>query len=89
MTFAEKLRELRDAKGLSEAKLADLSGMPFGTVHMYGLSRRKPSFAAVLKLSKALGTDCTAFAECDDLRADEPEEGKGAGKKPPARKPKK
>ncbi|QJX01228.1 helix-turn-helix domain-containing protein [Frigoriglobus tundricola] len=67
MTFAEKMRELRDAKGLSETKLADLSGVPFGTVHEYGLGRRKPSFAAVIKLAKALDVDCTAFAACTDL----------------------
>ena len=27
MTFARKLRELRDAKGLSEVKLAEVSGV--------------------------------------------------------------
>lgn len=83
MTFAERLRELRDAKGLSEAKLAEASGLPFGTVHVYALGRRKPSFAAVLKLARALGVDCTAFADCDDLAGDEPEPEK------PAPKPKK
>jgi transcriptional regulator with XRE-family HTH domain len=76
MTFAEKLRELRDSKGISEVKLAELSGLPYGTVHTYVMGRRKPSFTAVLKLAKALGTDCTAFAECDDLKADEPEDEK-------------
>lgn len=74
MTFAEKLRELRDAKGISEAKLAELSGLPFGTVHVYALGRRRPSFAAVVKLAKALGVDCTAFSACDDITGeDEPE----------------
>lgn len=73
MTFAEKLRELRDAKGLSEAKLAELSGIPFGTVHEYGLGRgRKPSFPAVLKLAAALGVDCSAFSACSDMLEDEP-----------------
>jgi transcriptional regulator with XRE-family HTH domain len=67
MTFAEKLRELRDAKGLSEAKLAELSGLPFGTVHIYGLGRRAPSFANVVKLAAALGVTCEAFAECEDV----------------------
>ena len=74
MTFAEKLRELRDAKGLSEAMLADVSGLPFGTVHVYSLGRRRPSFAAVVKLAKALGVTCEAFAECDDITGDEEEE---------------
>ncbi len=67
MTFAEKLRELRDKAGLSEAKLAELSGLTFASVHGYGLGRRKPSFNAVVKLSKALGVTCEAFADCDDM----------------------
>lgn len=73
MTFAEKLRELRDAKGLSEAKLADSSGIPFATVHGYGLGRRAPSFGNVVQLAKALGVDCTAFSECSDIIQQEPE----------------
>jgi transcriptional regulator with XRE-family HTH domain len=71
MTFAEKLRELRDARELSEAKLADASGLPFATVHNYALGRRKPSLAAALKLAKALGVPCEAFADCDDVQGDE------------------
>jgi transcriptional regulator with XRE-family HTH domain len=64
MTFAERLRELRQAAGLSEAKLARAAGVPFDTVHGYGLGRRTPSFPAVLQLAAALGVDCTAFAGC-------------------------
>ena len=47
MTFAQKLRELRQAAGLSEAKLAEQSGVSFGAVHNYGLGIRQPTFAAV------------------------------------------
>lgn len=64
MTFAEKMRELRDAIGMSEAKLADATGIPFGTLHNYAIGRRPPPFAAVVKIAKALGVDCTAFAAC-------------------------
>jgi transcriptional regulator with XRE-family HTH domain len=85
MTFAERLRELRDKKGLSEARLAELSGVPFGTVHEYGLGRRKPSLTAAVKLARALGVECTAFAECDDVTGEEsaepPAKKKGKGKK--------
>ncbi len=90
MTFAERLRKLRDSKGISEVKLAELSGIPYGTVHTYVMGRRKPSFTAVLKLAKALGVDCTAFAECEDLQGDETEEPEEpTAKKPPAKKGKK
>jgi transcriptional regulator with XRE-family HTH domain len=66
MTFAEKIRALREAKGLSEAKLAQVAGLPFGTLHNYVLGTRKPSFEAVLRLSRALGVTCQAFADCED-----------------------
>ena len=72
MLFAERLREMRDGKGLSEAKLADLSGVPFGTIHDYGLGRRAPSFSNVVKLASALGVECTAFSGCEDVAGEEP-----------------
>ena len=69
MTFAEKLRELRDARGVSEAKLAVVTGIPFGTLHNYAIGRRPAPFAAVVKIAKALGVTCEAFAACDDVVA--------------------
>jgi transcriptional regulator with XRE-family HTH domain len=74
MTFAEKLRKLRDAAGLSEAKLAQASGLTFASVHSYGLGSRSPSFAAVVKLARALGVDCTAFADCEDVDPPAPQQ---------------
>lgn len=53
MTFAEKMRELRDAAGLSEMKLAELTGIAFGTFHNYAIGRRPAPFAAVVKIAKA------------------------------------
>jgi transcriptional regulator with XRE-family HTH domain len=67
MTFAERLRALREGAGLSEAKLADLSGVSFGAIHNYGLGIRKPTFASVVKIARALGTTCQAFAGCEDV----------------------
>jgi transcriptional regulator with XRE-family HTH domain len=86
MTFREKLRQLREAAGLSEAKLAELSGVTFGALHNYGLGIRKPTFAAVVRLAKALGVSCEAFAECSDIAAGDSEIGaktrrRGAGRK--------
>jgi transcriptional regulator with XRE-family HTH domain len=78
MTFAEMLRELRDAAGLSEAKLAVATGMPVGTIHNYALGRRAPSFSAVVRIAKALGVTCEAFAECEDIAGDGADEEKPA-----------
>jgi transcriptional regulator with XRE-family HTH domain len=67
MKFAQRLRALRDAAGLSETKLAAASGLTFASVHGYGQGRRTPSFPAVVKLAKALGVTCEAFADCEDV----------------------
>jgi transcriptional regulator with XRE-family HTH domain len=67
MTFAEKLRQLRDGAGLSEAKLAAASGVSFASIHEYGLGRRMPSLAAAVKIARTLGVSCEVFADCDDV----------------------
>jgi transcriptional regulator with XRE-family HTH domain len=82
MTFAEKLRALREQAGLSEAKLADLASVSFGAVHNYGLGIRTPTFPAVVKLARALGVTCEAFADCEDIAS--PDSPKGRPRKPPA-----
>ena len=87
MTFPEKLRELRDKAGLSEAKLANASGVSFGAVHEYGLGRRKPSFGAVVKLARALKTTCEAFADCEDLLEANGRSGPSRPAKPKAEAP--
>ncbi|MFO0806244.1 MAG: helix-turn-helix transcriptional regulator [Gemmataceae bacterium] len=92
MTFAQKMRELRDAKGISEAKLAELSGLPFGTLHVYAIGRSIPSFPSVVAIARALGVTCEAFSGCEDVnperKADEPAKAKPAPKKPAAKRKK-
>jgi transcriptional regulator with XRE-family HTH domain len=65
VTFAEKLHTLRKSAGLSEAALAEASGVPFGSVHGYGMGRRKAPFQVVVRLAKALNVDIAEFSECD------------------------
>ena len=73
MLFAEKLRQLREAAGLSEAKLAKASGLKFSLIHEYGLGRRRnPSFAAMVRIARALQVPLEEFAECEDFLGDEP-----------------
>jgi transcriptional regulator with XRE-family HTH domain len=93
MTFAEKLRQLREGAGLSEARLAKLSGVSFGAIHNYGLGIRKPTFAAVVNIARALGLTCEAFAGCEDVAGaftrNEPAAVLPPKKVKPARKPRK
>jgi transcriptional regulator with XRE-family HTH domain len=78
-TFPEKLRQLRDAAGLSEIEMAQQSGLKFGTVHGYVIGRREPPLSAAVALARALGVSVQEFAVCYPAVAD--------GKKPA--KPKK
>lgn len=67
LRFAEKLRELRDASGLSERELAEKAGIPYGTLHTYMLGRREPLLSNLARLSKALGVTMDYFADCDEV----------------------
>ena len=87
MTFAEKLRALREKIGLSEAKLAERAGVSFGAVHNYGLGIRTPTFPAVVKLAHALGVTCEAFADCEDITAATKPPVRSARSKKPAAEP--
>jgi transcriptional regulator with XRE-family HTH domain len=64
-TFAERLRALRERAGLTQVQLAEAAGVPIGTLRDYEQGRRRtePAFRVTVKLAKALGVDCTAFAD--------------------------
>jgi transcriptional regulator with XRE-family HTH domain len=61
--FAERLKELRHAAGLTQEALAALAGVPVGTLREYEHGRRRPLFENVVKLAEALGLDAAAFQE--------------------------
>jgi transcriptional regulator with XRE-family HTH domain len=66
MTFADRLRGLREAAGLTQAALADAAGLSLGAVRNYEQGIREPYWAAVFKLADALGVSCEAFRDCVD-----------------------
>lgn len=59
-TFGERLRFAREHYGpsamtfLSQAELADLTGIDVGQISHYECNRRKPSYDNIIKLCKAL-----------------------------------
>lgn len=87
--FGRRLKELREKAGLSQAQLAEKTGMNVFGVAKLEQGQREPGWATVLIICKALSVDCTAFADCSDLTIEEPEEEKPAAKKPSAKKGKK
>jgi transcriptional regulator with XRE-family HTH domain len=88
MLFGDELKRLRVLAELSQEALARKADVSVGNVRNYEQGLRLPSFAAVLKLSKALNVECTAFAECDDVRPDSAEDD-ASSKKPAPKKGKK
>jgi transcriptional regulator with XRE-family HTH domain len=59
--FAERLRALREAAGLTQRELAARAGLGLRTVGNLEQGLREPAWATVLALAAALGVDCTAF----------------------------
>jgi transcriptional regulator with XRE-family HTH domain len=66
MKFGDRLRELRDKAGLTQAALAEASGLPLGSIRNYEQGQREPYWQVVFKLADALGVDCRAFKDCID-----------------------
>jgi transcriptional regulator with XRE-family HTH domain len=61
MGFAEKLKELRQGRGLTQAGLASVSGIPVGTIRDYEQGKRDPLLSNARKLAHALGVSLAAF----------------------------
>src|SRR3989442_261540 len=62
-TFAGRLKELREAAGLTQGQLADRAGMNQFGVAKLEQGVREPSWATVQALAPALGVAVTAFIE--------------------------
>jgi len=61
--FGARLRQLREAAGLTQEGLAEQAGM-----HRFGIAKlergeREPAWATVQSLAKALGVNCLAFQD--------------------------
>jgi transcriptional regulator with XRE-family HTH domain len=59
--FGGRLRELREAAGLTQQELADRSGLTREGVAQLETGRRKPAWASVLMVSDALGISTEEF----------------------------
>lgn len=59
--FPARLRELREAAGLSQTELGKRANVPQATVAAYEVGRNAPTWGAVVKLADALGVATDAF----------------------------
>jgi DNA-binding XRE family transcriptional regulator len=88
MAFHLKLRELREAKGVTQAQLAESAGLSKGGIADLEQGRRKPTLETAQKLARALGVSCTAFDEQQgEPVADESKRGRGRPAKPASDEP--
>lgn len=73
ISVADKITELKKQKGLTNAKLAELSGVPLGTVSKIASGQTKnPQIVAITAIANALGCSVETF-----LEEDEPNEQRG------------
>lgn len=61
--FAGRLRELREAAGLTQEQLADRAGVKRDAVARWEAGKREPGWSNILALASALGVDCRAFTD--------------------------
>jgi transcriptional regulator with XRE-family HTH domain len=59
--FAERLRALREAAGLSQRELAHKAGLSLTVVSKYELGAREPVWGSLLALAGALGASLGDF----------------------------
>jgi transcriptional regulator with XRE-family HTH domain len=71
-TFASRLKERREAAGLTQAALAERAGLHALTVAKLEQGLREPTWATVQALAKALGVRCTAFEDAGPAPPREP-----------------
>jgi transcriptional regulator with XRE-family HTH domain len=80
MTFADKLKALRQEKKMTQENLAERSGIPIGTIRDYEQGKRDPLLSNAQRLAKALGVSLDVFPVLDS------EKGRPAPKKPRPRR---
>ena len=66
MTFAERLRELREKAGLTQESLAARSEMSVGTIRNYEQGIREPYWRGLFQLAAALDVSVEVFKDCID-----------------------
>lgn len=55
MTVGEKIRKIRQLRGLTQVQLADLVGLPVGRIKQYEINVRNPKPSQLEEFAKALG----------------------------------
>lgn len=90
--FGAKLRQLREAAGLSQKALAEKAGLSQKAISHWEVGQREPGMAGALALAKALGVSVEVLGEgtedVPEVKRGRPRKGKPAGQDEP-KKPRK
>src|SRR4051794_2932262 len=87
--FGAKLKELREAKGLTQKQLSDAAAVSIRQLSRLEIGTSVATWPMVVKLSEALGVDCRAFLEEPQATTQPPKRGRPPtmGTKPTKGKP--
>lgn len=67
LPFTNRIRDLREAKGVTQIQLADAIGMTRQTIAAIEKGKYSPSLEAAFRISAVLGASITeVFIACDD-----------------------
>ncbi|AWM38732.1 helix-turn-helix domain-containing protein [Gemmata obscuriglobus] len=59
--FAKRLRELREARNLSQTELASLANLTLRSIENWEQGRNEPKWSAIVQLATALGVSTEEF----------------------------
>ena len=59
--FGNRLKELREAAGLTQKALAAIAGVGQSAIAQWEAGIREPGWSKVVAIAQALGVECTAF----------------------------
>jgi transcriptional regulator with XRE-family HTH domain len=65
MTFAEKLKELRERRGMTQERLAVASDVSLGAIRDYEQGRKEPVLSGAQRLARVLGVSLDDFPASD------------------------
>lgn len=71
MTFADKLRQLRTSRGLTQRKLSESIGMSQSAIGMYESNAREPDFSTIQRFARFFHVAPSSLMPSDEVLDDE------------------
>ncbi len=64
--FPERIKDLRDEKGISQERLADELGVSHGTISLWETGKREPKLSNLILLAEYFGVSIDYLAGLED-----------------------